>query len=182
MSQTPSKFCEADLEVTYSEAALKNAYLKYTFDFSIDGEACRTWYDPEKNVACFDCVDDAGESLFQLTREIERAIKDCESKSDLDILDLRKFALKHVQAMIRVEKELQRTPASKQHWKVLNTRPLDSQNLSLENQCLLEVLQEQVEKAESEGAVGDGAPGESVYTVTKEMVEAKMREKTQHQK
>jgi hypothetical protein len=170
MSNIESKFSEADLLMTYSKAALKKAHLKYSFDFSIAGAACRTWYDPEKDGAYFDCGD-GGESLFQLTREIERAIEECGSKSDIDILDLRKFVFKHVQAMIRVEKELQRTPASERHWKVLDAKPIDLEKLSLEKQCLLEVLHEQVEKAESEGTVGDG------YTITKEMVDAKMREK-----
>jgi hypothetical protein len=175
-----SKFSEADLEVTYSETALKKAYLKYSFDFAIDGEAHRAWYDPGEDAALFDCGD-AGESLFQLTREIEKALEQCGSKSDIAIIDLRKFALKHVQAMIRVDEELQRTPASERHWKVLNATPVDLEKLSLEEQCLLEVLREQVDKAESEGAVGEGAPGEKVYYITKEMVEAKMREKAQHQ-
>jgi hypothetical protein len=180
MSNTESKFHEADVMVTYSDAALKKAYLKYSFDFTIDGDACRTWYDPEKDVACFDCGD-AGEELYQLSREIERAIKECESKSCIDILELRKFALKHIKAMIRVEKELQNAPASERRWEVLKSKPLDLDKLSLEEQCIWEVAQEQIEKAENEGAVGNGAPGDITYTVTKEMVEAKMREKTQKQ-
>jgi hypothetical protein len=96
-------------------------------------------------------------------------------------LELRKFALKLIQAMIRVEKELQNAPASERRWEVLKSKPLDLDKLSLEEQCIWEVAQEQIEKAENEGAVGNGAPGDITYTVTKEMVEAKMREKTQKQ-
>jgi hypothetical protein len=153
--------------------------LKYSFDFTIDGEACQTWCDPENNRVCFDCGNLA-EFLNQLTLKIDRAIKQCESKSEIDILDVRKFALKHIEAMIRVEKELQGAPDSERHFELLNSKPVDVEKLSDEERCMFEVLEEQLEKAESDGAVGEGVVGDRVYTITKEMVEAKMREKKQH--
>jgi hypothetical protein len=110
MSDTQSKSHEADRDPIYFEADLHKAYSEYAFNFTIDGAPCRTWYDPEKEVVHFD-AGDAGESLFQLMIEIERSIEKCFEKSDVDHLDLRKFALKHLQAMIRVGKKLQRVPA-----------------------------------------------------------------------
>lgn len=110
MSDTQSKSHEADRDSIYFEPDLHKAYSEYAFNFTIDGAPCRTWYDPEKEVAHFD-AGDAGESLFQLMIEIERSLEECFEKSDVDILDLRKFALKHLQAMIRVTKKLQRAPA-----------------------------------------------------------------------
>jgi hypothetical protein len=132
MSNTECKLQEADLQVSYSDTALKKAYSKYSFHFKIDGDACRTWFDPEKDLAFFDCGD-TGEQLYELSREIERVIEECVSKTSIDILDLRKFALKHIQAMIRVEKELQKAPASERRWEVVKSKPIDLDKLSLEN-------------------------------------------------
>jgi hypothetical protein len=174
MSNTPSKFHTATVRVTYSKPVLEKAWLKYSFGFTVDGEAYRIWHNPEKEVVCFDCGD-AGELLYQLTREIELAVKQCGARSDIDVLDLRKFACKHLQAMIKVEKELQRAPASERHCKVLNSEPVDVEKLSLEEQCVLEVLQEQIEK------VDDGMLDGATCTITKEMVDAKMGDKSQPQ-
>jgi hypothetical protein len=108
--------------------------------------------------------------VAERVREIELAVKQCDAGRDIDVPDLRKFACKHLQAMIKVEKELQRAPASDCHCKVLNSEPVDVEKLPLEEQCVMEVLQGQIEKA---GGAFDGA----TYTITKEMVDAKMREK-----
>jgi hypothetical protein len=167
MSNTPSKFHTATVRVTYSKPVLEKAWLKYSFDFTIDEVPCRTWYDPENDVSCFDCGD-AGEQLHQLTQHVEQCIKECGAASEIDTFDLRKFACKHLQAMIKVEKELQRAPASERHCKVLNSEPVDVEKLSLEEQCVLEVLQEQIEK------VDDGMLDGATCTITKEMVDAKM--------
>jgi hypothetical protein len=123
-----SKYHEAD--PVYFEDDLKKAYSKYSFNYTINGTACRTWYDSDGEVAHFH-GGTAGEFLFQLTMEIERSIEECSAKSGIDILDLRKFALKHVQAVIRVNNGLRRSPA---------------------------------------------------FMITTEMTEAKMPDKTQHQK
>jgi hypothetical protein len=176
MSNTDSKFMEVDLQATYSDAALAKAHSRYSFKYKIDGTAYTVSYDPQKGelLSC----DEHGE-LFDLAQEIEHVIT--ELKHDFDIFDVRRFLCKHLQAMIKVGQELQHAPASERRYEVLNSKPVDMENFSLEGQCVLEVLQEQVEKAVDGGAVGDGVPSDVTYTATKEMVEAKMREKTQKQ-
>jgi hypothetical protein len=178
MSKVESKFATAYVQESYSDAALKRAWSKYSFNYKIDGEARHTWYDSNTSEVGFDDGKGA-EELFNLTEEIDRVIRESHSKADIDVLDLREFACKHLRAMIKVEQELQRAPASERCYKASNVKPMDMDKLSLEEQCVLEVLQEQLEKAESEGAVGEGAPGEKVYTITKEMVDAKMQGKEQ---
>jgi hypothetical protein len=108
VANTESKLHEVD--PIYFEDDLKKAYSKYSFNYTINGTACRTWYDSDEEVAHFD-GGNAGEFLFQLTMEIERSIEECGAKSGIDIHDLRKFALKHVQAVIRVDNGLRRAPA-----------------------------------------------------------------------
>jgi hypothetical protein len=122
--------------------------------------------------------DEHGE-LFDLAQEIEHVIR--EFRRDFSIFDVRRFLCKHLQAMIKVGQALQHEPASERRYEVLNSKPVDMENLSLEEKCLYEVLQEEVKKAVDDGAVGDGAPSDVTYTITKEMVEAKMRERTQKQ-
>jgi hypothetical protein len=179
MSNTPSKLHTATVQMTYSKPVLKKAWLKYSFGFTIDGDAYRTWQDPEKEVVCFDCGD-VGEQLHQLTQQIEQSINECGANSEIDTFDLRKFACKHLQAMIKVEKELQCAPASEHRWEVLNTTLLDLEKLSLEEQCMFEVVQEQLEKQKT--TFDENGLGDVTYTVTKEMVEAKMREKSETHK
>jgi hypothetical protein len=179
MSTTSSKLNTATVQLTYSEPALKKAWLKYSFDFTIDEVPCRTWYDPENDVSCFDCGD-AGEQLHQLTQHVEQCIKECGAASEIDTFDLRKFACKHLQAMIKVEKELQCAPASEHRWEALNMTPLDLEKLSLEEQCMFEVVQEQLEKQKT--TFDENGFGDVTYTITKEMVEAKMREKSETHK
>jgi hypothetical protein len=166
MQELQSKFMECDVRETYSDAVLKQAWSKYSFDFKIDGMACPTWYDPQrKKKLCFECSDAA--ELFDLTQEVELGIS--QSKFGFATLDVRKFLCKHLQAMIKVEQELQRAPASECHYEVSDLKPVDMDKLSLEDQCLFEVIQEQSEKA-NQAAAANGTPDDVKYEVTKEMV------------
>jgi hypothetical protein len=179
MSNTPSKFHTATVQLTYSEAARKNAWSKYSFDFTFDGKTWRTWYDPENEAICFDCGD-AAEELHQLVQKIDDALADCEAKLEVDVLDARKFAFKHLQAMIKVEKELQRSPMSERRYEVVESKPLDMEKLSFEQQCIAEVMREEIEKQKT--TFDENGVGDVTYTITKEMVEAKMREKSETNK
>jgi hypothetical protein len=71
-------------------------------------------------------------------------------------------------------------PESLRRKNLLNTDPVlepgDISGLPLEQQCLLEVIQEQSQKA-NQAAVANGAPDDVTYKVTAKMVEAKMKEK-----
>ena len=96
---------------------------------------------------------------------------------EVDVLDVRKFACKHLQALIRVEKELQRSPMSERRYEVLDSKPLDLEKLSFEEQCMFEVVQEQLEKQKT--TFDENGLGDVTHTITKEMVEAKMRDKSQ---
>jgi hypothetical protein len=177
MSNVESKFATAYVQESYSDAVLKRAWSKYSFNYKIDGEACHTWYDSNTGKVGFDYEEEA-EELFNLTEEIDRVIRESHSKADIDVLDLRKFACKHLRAMIKVEQELQRAPASERCYKASNVKPIDMDKLSLEEQCVLEALQEQIEKANPPGS-NECRPDDVTYTITKEMVEAKMAEKAQ---
>jgi hypothetical protein len=159
MSKTESKFHEGDLLETY-----------LNIEFVIDEEVWRTWYDlQQKHLESSDCSDVAGECVFQLTKKIARSIKECGSKSGIDILYLWTFACEHVQAMTQA---MIRTRLRE----VLTTKLTEMEKLSFEEKCLLEVMQEVI------AGIGDGEAGGVPYTVTKEMVDAKIREKTQKQK
>jgi hypothetical protein len=173
MSNTETKLMEANLQETYSDAALAKAHSRYSFKYKIDGTAYTVSYNSQKGelLSC----DEHGE-LFDLAQEIEHVIT--ELKHDFDIFDVRRFLCKHLQAMIKVGQELQRAPATERSYELLNSKPIETEGLSLEDQCLFEVIQEQSEKANN-AATANGKPEDVTYTVTKEMVEAKMRERTQ---
>jgi hypothetical protein len=175
MSKIESKFVEADIQQTYSDAALAKARSNYAFMYKIDGFAHSVRYDPQKEVLL---SYDKHDKLFDLAQEIELLIRD--SKADFDIFEVRRFLCKHLQAMIKVGQELQRAPVSERCFEVLDSKPVDMETLSLEEQCFYELVQEQLESTE-QGAAVDGLRDDVTYTVTPEMIEAKMKEKMQKQ-
>src|SRR6266851_5205010 len=101
----------ADFMTGYSDGVVKRAFSNYFFHFAVGGKECRTWCDTDKEEACFDCADDLGDVvklLSNLSMDIERLVEKCASKTKVDVLDIRKFVFKHIRAMIRVDRELQR--------------------------------------------------------------------------
>ena len=178
MENAELKLIEGTVRETYSDATLARALSKYSFRFKIDGVACRAWYDRQKNELLIDGPD-KGAELPDLVDKLEAIIR--ETKSGLDPLDVRTFLRKHLQATTKVEQASQRVPVSERRFELLNSKPVDISGMSLEDQCLLEVLQEQRQKA-NEAAVANGALDDVTYKVTAEMVEAKMKEKMQQPK
>ena len=153
MANTESKIPEAEFLLTYSEAAIKKALSKYSFKFTVDGVDCRVWQHPDDNTyRYFDCGN-AAELFSELTAQIEQAIKGCGSKTHIDILDLRKFAIKHIQAMIKVEEALEEAPESERQYKLLNLRLIDRESLSPAEQCALEVMKEGREELKKLGTI-----------------------------
>jgi hypothetical protein len=81
-----------------------------------------------------------------------------------------------VKVSVLVQKWFLRAMISIRLREVLTTKPTEIERLPFEGKCLLEVMQEVI------AGIGDGVAGDVPYTVTKEMVDAKVREKTQKQK
>jgi hypothetical protein len=173
MEKLQPKLMEGDIQETYSESLLRKAWSKYSFEFKVDGVVCRVWYDQQEGL-CAKCSD-TGAELLHVAEQVEEIIR--ESKCNLDRPQVRQVLCKHLRAMIKVERELQRAPASERRFKLLNAKPLDKNGMSLEDQCLLEVLQEQSEKV-NQAAAANGTPDDVKYEVTAEMVAAKMQGKT----
>ena len=82
---------------------LKTARSKYSFDFTVDGVASRTWYDPNTGQTYIGSnKKSATDMLGDLAEKIERVIRESQSKSDVDEVDIRNYLCKHLQAMIDV--------------------------------------------------------------------------------
>jgi hypothetical protein len=111
MSNKDSKVNESGVAVTYSEAAWKRAYVKYSFSFTIGGEAHRTWYNPDTERTYTDCGDKA-EALYEAALKIDLLLQESSLKAQIYIIDLYNFVCKHSRAMIKVMQVLQRAPAS----------------------------------------------------------------------
>jgi hypothetical protein len=158
MLKTESKFHEGDLLEKYLNT-----------DFIIAKEVCHSWGDWQKHFESPEYSNVAGKCVVQLTNKIARSIKECGSKSGIDILYFWKYALEFVETGIRatIYKRLR---------EVLTAKPTEIEKLSFEEKCLLEVMQEVVV------AIGDGEMGGAPYKVTKEMVDAKIQKKMQEQK
>jgi hypothetical protein len=173
MQKLLSNFIQGTVRETYSDAAVAKAMSKYSFEFKIDGVASRAGYDPQKSKLYIDGPA-TGSEFIALAEKVEVLI---DSKADdLDPLDVRKFLCKHLRAMTKVGEAFQRAPASERRFELLDSKPIDLTGMSLEDQCILEVLQEQGEKA-NQAAIADGTPDDVTFTVTAEMVKAKLKEK-----
>jgi hypothetical protein len=173
MPNVKSNLKEGTVRETYSDAAVAKAMSKYSFEFKLDGVASRAGYDPQKDKLYIDGPA-TGSELLDLAEKVEVII---DSKADaLDPLDVRKFLCKHLRAMIKAGEALQRAPVSERRFELLDSKPMDMERMSLEDQCVLEVIQEQSEKAKQ---AANGTPDDVTVTVTAEMVEAKMKEKIQ---
>jgi hypothetical protein len=178
MSTTESKIPQAEVLLTYSEAAIKNTLSKYSFKFTVDGVDCRVCQDPDNNnYRYFDCGN-AAELLSELAAQIEQSIKGCGSKTHIDILDLRKFAIKHIQAMIKVEQAFEEAPESERQYKMLNLRLIDRESLSPAEQCALEVMKEGGKELKKLGTI-IGMPDDEIVDVDTQTILAKQREKTE---
>lgn len=175
MQNVESTWTESTVRETYSDAAVAKAMSKYSFGFKIDGVAYHCGYDPQESKLYIEGPATRAE-LLDLIEKVEAIFR--ESKLGVDDLDARKFLCKHLRAMMKVKEELRRAPLSERNYEVLDSKPIDMTGLSLEEQCILEVIQEQREKA-NQVAIGNGTPDDVTHTITVEMVEAKMKEKMQ---
>jgi hypothetical protein len=163
---------------TLPDAAKNKAMAKYySFDYTIDGAPCDIRYDPVTERTLYNC-EEAIDAVADVVDRIERVIGAKVSKSGIDTLDLRKFLCKHMQAMVKVEQALRRGRASKRRRKVIDLKP---EAFYPKEQCMLEAIQEQSAKANN-AAAANGTPDDVKYTVTKDMVKAKMQEKAQQPK
>jgi hypothetical protein len=79
--------------------------------------------------------------------------------------------------MIEVETELLDSPVAECQRELLNSKPVDMDKLSLEEQWLLELMKEEAEKANEFGV--NGTPKDVYYTLTPDMLNARLESKKQ---
>jgi hypothetical protein len=77
--------------------------------------------------------------------------------------------------MIEVETELLDSPVAECQRELLNSKPVDMEKLSLEEKWLLELMKEEAEKANEAG----GTPHDVYYTLTPDILKARMEAKKQ---
>jgi hypothetical protein len=86
------------------EEVVKAKY--YSFDFTINEAAYRTWYDPDKHDICFNCESDDEESLLEFLTDLQKLIDTHTAASCIDKFELEKFALKHLKKGLKIQKLL----------------------------------------------------------------------------
>jgi hypothetical protein len=162
---------------TYSEKAVRRALSKYSFLFKFAGVSCRAGYDPPNNSFYIDGAIDCQDDLLDLAADVEELIRTTKPMLAPALLDLYRFLCNHLKAMMKVQQELQRAPLSERRFEFLDEQPVDKNDLSLEEQCLFELMDEnKAERARTAGGGDDGA----THTITPEMIADKMKVKMQH--
>ena len=175
MENSEVRFEEGTLRQTYSGAAWKRAMSKYSVDFEVNGKRYSAWVNPHDGGYYSDCPNPQREGLCEFVAELEQIIR--QPKPHLDSLTVRKFLCEHLRAMIEVETELLDSPVAECQRELLNSKPVDMEKLSLEEQWLLELMKEEAEKANEAGV--NGTPNDVYYTLTPDMLNARLEAKKQ---
>jgi hypothetical protein len=115
MSNADSKYPTPGSLVHYSKEVLKKACEKYSFEFTIHGVKYRAWFDPKTEEICFNCGEMA-EALDWLSEKISQLMLAINLSDHIDIVDLHKFACKHLEANIERLEKLKRAPISDQQY------------------------------------------------------------------
>jgi len=178
MEHSGVRFEEGTLRQTYSGAAWKRAMCRYSVDFEVNGKRYSAWVNPHDGGYYSDCPNPQREGLCEFVAELEQIIR--QPKPHLDSLSVRKFLCEHLRAMIEVETELLDSPVAECQRELLNSKPVDMEQLSLEEQWLLELMTEEAEKANAAGV--NGTPSDVYYTLTPDILKAKMEAKKQQSK
>jgi hypothetical protein len=111
MSNADSKYVGS--LVHYSKEFSIKASEKYSFEFTIHGVKYRAWYDPKREKTCFDGGEKT-EPLAWLGEKLDQLMLVINMSDHIHIVDLHKFACKHLQAKIKVLEVLIRAPISEQ--------------------------------------------------------------------
>jgi hypothetical protein len=148
---------------------------KYSVEFEVNSKRYSAWFNPQDDGFYSDCPAPQREILYGAAAELERIIR--QPKPRLDSLTVRKFLWEHLRAMIEVETELLDNPVAECQRELLNSKPVDMEKLSLEEQWLLELIKEEAEKA-NEARV-NGTPTNLYYKLTPDILKARMEAKKQ---
>jgi hypothetical protein len=175
MEGSEGRIEEGTLRQTYAGAAWKRAISKYSVEVEVNGKRYSAWVNPHDGGYYSDCPNPQREGLCEFVAELERIIR--QPKPHLDSLTVRKFLCEHLRAMIEVETELLDSPVAECQRELLNSKPVDMEKLSLEEQWLLELIKEEAEKA-NEARV-NGTPTNLYYKLTPDILKARMEAKKQ---
>jgi hypothetical protein len=135
---------------------------KYSFSFMHDGQKSHYWH--EGKTIMLECPESIRPDINTLIDGIDRLRN---SVTVFDDAALMEFLYKYAKMYAKFFKELER----KKVYQVSDIQPIDIESVSLEEQCLMEVMEEQIEKNNPEDL--DGVE----ITHTKDMLDAKIAQK-----
>jgi hypothetical protein len=164
--------------VKHTRVRLGKRQCPSTVDFEVNGKRYSAWFNPQDDVFYSDCPAPQREILYGAAAELEQIIR--QPKPHLDSLTVRKFLWEHLRAVIEVETELLDSPVAECQRELLNSKPVDMEKLSLEEQWLLELMKEEAEKANEFGV--NGTPTDVYYTLPPDMLKARLEAKKQQSK
>jgi hypothetical protein len=133
---------------------------KHSCSFTCQGEKCT--YGMKDGRLGFDIPVDAQPDIMRVIKGAEKVERQVENMDQLEVYEL---LYKVYRMKYRILKEARKNAVYEQ----IDEEPLDLENMTLEERCLLEVLQEQSERARTDGT--------NEYTITKEMLDNKIEMK-----
>jgi hypothetical protein len=155
-----SKLMTATIEEKIPADKLKEIEGKHSCTFTYQGQKCTCGIkDGRLN---FYAPEDARPDITTLIDGMENVERQVENMDQLEVYE---FLYKVFKTKYRFFKEARKYAI----YEVIDEEPLDLESMPLEQRCMMEVLQEQSERARADGC--------KVYTITREMVENKIEMK-----
>jgi hypothetical protein len=147
---------------TYPDDVVREVLRQHSFSFRYYGEKYHLRH--EQGMVMVDSPEEADADVNTIIQAILDLGEKMEQFDDLTMLE---FACKYAKMQLDMSRKLARGGGAK--YEVIETHPLDKTKLSLEEQCLFELLQEQPDEVESTGP--------TTNVITKEMVNARVAQK-----
>jgi len=160
MSDNDSKLMKGTVVVKYPPEILARVEKKSSFSFDYSGGECRvTFQDGELTVIS---PSDAGSEFLELIEGVKRLKQQLQK---LDETVAMNFLSKFTKVMAKYHAEFNKHAI----YEVIDSEPVDLDSMPLRERCVAELVMEQHEKAERAGS--------NKITLTKEMLDRKIREK-----
>jgi hypothetical protein len=155
----------ATIEEKVPADKMKEIERRHSFSFRYQNQKCTCGI--EGGVLVSDAPEEACSDLAALAGGLEELEKRVGTMTEIEMLE---FLYKFFKMKYRFLREVKKCTV----FEVIDKKPLDLENMPLEECCLYEVLEEQSARARRDGA--------DTLSITKEMLDAKIKTKSAAQK
>jgi hypothetical protein len=160
-----TNFMSATIEEKVPADKMKEIERRHSFSFTYQNQKCTCGI--EGGILVTDASEEARSDLGALVGGFEELEKRAGAMPEMEMLE---FLYKFFKMKYRFLREVKKCVV----FEVIDEKPLDLENMPLKDRCLYEVLEEQSERARKNGT--------DTFTITKEMLDEKIKTRNAAQK